>query len=66
MMSTPKEVTIKIRGEDKILTHKFLIYEDFVMHPDDEEIAIMIEEASKDYRGEIESIQVIVKMEIVQ
>ncbi len=57
-MSEVKEVTVKIKGEEKNLKQKFLIYDDFAMSEHDPIIDECIRTVRNEFKGEIEGIRV--------
>ncbi len=64
-MSEPKEITVKLKDDERTLTHKFLIYDDVTVASDDPIIQGCIEEARQDYSGEPDSIKVTIALEVV-
>jgi hypothetical protein len=57
-MDEVKEVTVKIKGEEKNLKQKFLIYDDFAISENDPIISECIRTVRNEFKGEIESVRV--------
>jgi hypothetical protein len=63
-MNEPKEITVKIKDEERSMKHKFLIYEDFAMNSSDVIIRDCVDQVKKEFQGEAESIKISVTMVI--
>jgi hypothetical protein len=57
-MGEAKEIVVKIKGEEKNLKQKFLIYEDFTLSENDPIIADCVRTVRNEFKGEIEGIRV--------
>lgn len=64
-MSIPKEIKVIIKGEDKKLSHDFLVYDDMTLSHDDVALKNCITETKKEFNGTIESIKIKISMEVV-
>ena len=65
-MSEPKEITVKIKGDDElVIKQKFLIYEDVTVSSMDREIRDCIEQTKGTYKGGIESVKVTINLEVI-
>lgn len=64
-MSIPKEIKVIIKGEDKKLSHDFLVYDDMTLSYDDVALQNCITETKKEFNGTIESIKIKISMEVV-
>lgn len=53
-----KEVTVVLKDSERTYRQKFLIYEDFCLHPDDLVIKACVQSARKNFEGEPEDVQV--------
>lgn len=62
--TTPKEVTVVLKGESSTYRHKFLVYEDFCVEPRDDTIRALIEEAKQEFKGPIEDVKIRIAMEV--
>lgn len=52
------ELTVSLKGEDSSYKHKFLVYEEFIMQPDDPVIIDYIKQAKENAKFEIEDIKI--------
>lgn len=64
-MEEAKEITIRIKGEDKSCSFKHLIYDPIQCSENDLILRNLLFVAKEEFVGEIESILVTIKMEIV-
>jgi len=58
------ELTVILKDSDRTYKQKFLIYEDYIVSPNDPQILHSIEEAKKNFEGEPENIQIKIHLEI--
>lgn len=61
-MEEVKEVTIRIKGDDKSMVFKHLIYEDFDVSENDPTLKLLIGAAQDEFVGEIEQVTITIKM----
>lgn len=52
------EITVVLKDEKRTMRHKFLIYEAYAFEQCDPVISNCIEEAKKDFSGDVETIEV--------
>jgi hypothetical protein len=64
-MSEAKEITVKIKDDERSMKHKFLIYDDFSMSESDPIIRDCISQAKKEFQGEPDSIKVSVLLVVL-
>jgi len=57
-----KEVTIILKDSERTFREKFLVYDEFCLHPDDPIIKNCVESARKNFSGEPEDIQMRILM----
>lgn len=63
-MNEPKEITIRIKGEDKSASFKHLVYEEMHCSQEDVILAQLLSQAKNEFVCEIESIRVSIVMEV--
>lgn len=63
-MDEVKEITIRIKGEDKTASFKHLIYEPIECSENDPTLKMLLKGAKEEFMGEIDSITVTIKMVI--
>lgn len=63
-MEEAKEITIRIKGEDKTMSFKHLVYELVEASAADPTLKALIDQAEKEFIGEIESIKLTIVMEL--
>lgn len=61
-MEEVKEVTIRIKGEDKSTVFKHLIYDEMMCSEDDPTLKMLIRGAKDEFVGEIEQVTITIKM----
>jgi hypothetical protein len=58
------ELIVILKDSERTHRHKFVIYEEVYVNPDDPIIISCIEEAKKNFEGEPESIQIKINLEV--
>lgn len=61
-MEEAKEITIRIKGEDKSANFKHLVYDLLECSESDPTLKALIDQAKDEFVGEIESVSVTIKM----
>ena len=61
----PSEVSVRLKDDDKTLTIKHLIYEDFMCNENDPILKTCINETLKQFEGEPTDIQVKITLEVI-
>ena len=63
-MEEPKEITVRIKGEDKTMSFKHLVYDLIEASSQDPTLKALIDQARDEFVGDIESIKVTILLEV--
>lgn len=61
-MEEAKEITIRIKGEDKTCSFKHLVYNDMACSAEDDVLKTLLECAKQEFVGDIEDVTVTIRM----
>lgn len=59
-----KELTVILKDSERVVRHKFLLFNDFTVHPENEMIKKCIDEATRSFPGNPEDIDIKIHMTV--
>ena len=65
-MDEPKEISIRVKDDEKTLKHKFLIYDKVLISSDDPVIKDCVDQTMEDYKGEAPEVTVTIKFNFMR